>query len=76
MIVKHRRILTPQNPNRSIAYDADRRSDPTPIHSLTTLGAADAMRSNLASRASIVQAAALAPVGTVEMAFRTCEAIW
>jgi NAD(P)-dependent dehydrogenase (short-subunit alcohol dehydrogenase family) len=25
--------LTPQDPNRSIAYDADQRPDPTPIHS-------------------------------------------
>ena len=33
MAVKQRRTLTPQNPYRSIAYDADRRLDPTPIYS-------------------------------------------
>jgi hypothetical protein len=38
-----------------------------------TLGAADPMSSNLAS---VAQAAVLAPVGTVEIVFRTCEAIW
>ena len=30
--VKRRRTLTPQKRNRSIAYEADRRPDPTPIH--------------------------------------------
>jgi hypothetical protein len=38
-----------------------------------TLGAADPISSNLAS---VAQAAVLAPVGTVEIVFRTCEAIW
>jgi hypothetical protein len=33
--VKRRRTLTPQNQYRSIAYDADRRPDPTPIHTRT-----------------------------------------
>ena len=32
LTVKRRRTLTPQNQYRSIAYDADRRPDPTPIH--------------------------------------------
>jgi hypothetical protein len=32
--------------------------------------------SNLASCASVAQAAALAAVGTVKIVFKTCEAIW
>jgi hypothetical protein len=44
--VKRRRTLTPQNPNRSVAYDADRRPDPTPIHTGLRAAASTWLRDN------------------------------